>query len=452
MGRTASNAPGYVPDSDDLFDPLIDDFVAKQRNYTHFDYALSKDNRKTFEITDEQIVTHSFWPLLGFAKKERRAKKDKQGSLVISHKTREIKFGSHTDAAVLQWHTACLSQHYEKAICLHGINDCVLAYRSGMGDNITQARDLFNEIKSIGHCTAIALDISRFFDNIDHEMLLQNLKMIVNVERLPNAYFKIFERMTKFEYVDADVLKARLKRIRTPTGRLCTPLQFRNIVKPVGNSLIKTNTECFGIPQGTPLSGLYANISMFAFDRKMSRYVGKKGGIYRRYSDDIALVIPASINLPTVLRYIKSEIRKSKLQINSKKTEISKFHLTGHSVQCDQPFQYLGFTFDGSKTLIRSSSLARYYTKMRRGIRAKILAAFKKGIPRDEIFMRELFRRYTHFGRVRNFPRYAYRAAKVFQANEIKKQIRPHMNQFKKFVKEETDTLYEPVASNSLEV
>jgi len=442
MGRTASNAPGYVPENEDLFDPQIDDFVAKVRSYTHFDHALSKDRREAFEITDEQIVTHSFWPLLGFAKKERRTKKDKHGKLVVSHKTREIKFGSHADAAVLQWHTACLSQHYDQAILFSGISDCVLAYRSGVGDNITQARDLFNEIKSIGNCTAIALDISGFFDNIDHGILFQNLKSILDVERLPDAHFKIFERMTKFECVDADILKVRLKRIKTPTGRICTPSQFRKIVRRSGSSLIETNTKCFGIPQGTPLSGLYANISMFAFDRKLSRYLGKKGGIYRRYSDDIAIVMPASINVSTVLRYIRSEIRKSKLRINSKKTEISTFQLSGHAVRCDQPFQYLGFTFDGSRTLIRSSSLARYYTKMRRGIRAKILAASKKGIPRDEIFMRELFRRYTHFGRVRNFPRYAYRAAKIFQATEIKKQIRPHMSQFKKFVQEEISTFY----------
>lgn len=442
MGRTASNAPGYVPEDGDQFDPLIDDFVAKDRNYIHFDYALPKSGRESFTITDEQIVAHSFWPLLGFSKKERRTQKDKRGKLLVREKSREIKFGSHNDAAILQWYTAILSRQYDTHISRNKLQSCVLAYRSGVGDNITQARDLFSEIKALGSCTAIALDIKGFFDNIDHEILIENLKAVLEVERLPDAHFKIFERMTKFECVDADALRARLKRIKTPKGRLCTSLQFRNVVRRAGNSLIETNGEVFGIPQGTPLSGLYANISMLAFDEKVSRYLTKKGGIYRRYSDDIAIIIPDGVNDRTVLKYVRSEIRKSKLTINPKKTEISKFNFLGSKLLSDRPFQYLGFIFNGRSTLIRPSSLASYYAKMRRGVRAKIRAAYTKGVQKEEIFMRELFRRYTHFGQVRNFPRYAYRAAKILGAPEIKKQIRPHMSQFKKCVKEEIEAVY----------
>ena len=34
-----------------------------------------------------------------------------------------------------------------------------------------------------------------------------------------------------------------------------------------------------------------------------------------------------------------------------------------------KPLQYLGFTFDGRRALIRSGTLARYYRRMRNGVR-----------------------------------------------------------------------------------
>ena len=97
-------------------------------------------------------------------------------------------------------------------------------------------------------------------------------------------------------------------------------------------------------------------------------------------------------------------------------------------------FQYLGFTFDGEKTFIRQSSLDRYYSKMNRGIRAKVHAAKQERSYSEEMFLRELYKKCTHFGQYRNFPRYVYRAAVIHQAPEMRAQISRHMIVFKKML------------------
>ncbi|WP_428028511.1 hypothetical protein, partial [Altererythrobacter sp.] len=59
-----------------------------------------------------------------------------------------------------------------------------------------------------------------------------------------------------------------------------------------------------------------------------------------------------------------------------------------------------------------------------------------------EIYMRELFKRFTHFGKNRNFPRYAYRASDVHRSPEIRAQLRNHMDIFKKMVATAVETVY----------
>jgi len=73
MGRTVSNASGYAPE-DEQFDPRTDDFVSKERNYTHFDLPLTEVERTGISFSDDEILSHSFWPLLGYIDVERRAK------------------------------------------------------------------------------------------------------------------------------------------------------------------------------------------------------------------------------------------------------------------------------------------------------------------------------------------------------------------------------------------
>ncbi|MGB3627562.1 MAG: hypothetical protein WA989_17160, partial [Henriciella sp.] len=112
MRRTASSAPGCAPE--DEFDPLIDDFVTKERNYIHFDLPLSDSDRESDYVQSIDISSHAFWPLLGFTKVERRTKWSRERGRYFEDKPRKIKFGSHTDAAILERYAKKLGSSYER--------------------------------------------------------------------------------------------------------------------------------------------------------------------------------------------------------------------------------------------------------------------------------------------------------------------------------------------------
>lgn len=443
MGRTVSYASGYAPEEDD-FDPIADDFVSRERRYLHFDRPLSEQDRAKIRATPLVIMSNSFWPLLAFSKTERRVKRDKKREITFNEKVREIKFGSHYDSAILEHYTNNLSEDYENILKEKPIVGSILAYRRGVGNNINHANDLFEEIRQRRVTTAIAVDISGFFDNIRHSVLLSNIKKVRNVDRLSDSDYKIFTRMTHFEWVDIDVIDQRLAGKCRPKGRICDAYQFRKYLRTKNDSGIDTNFNSFGIPQGTPLSGLYANISLLDFDEQLYEYLKSIGGSVRRYSDDIAILLPASVNTNTVIAFVRSKLEEIGLHLSEHKTEISNFVFdrATNTITANKPFQYLGFTFDGTSVLIRQSSLNRFYSKMRSGVHANVLAAHRNGVVSSNIYMRELFRKYTHFGQHRNFPRYAYRASRDMNAPEIKKQIANHFNIFKEMVRLSIESIY----------
>jgi RNA-directed DNA polymerase len=342
----------------------------------------------------------------------------------------------------LERYTSWLSTKYEAFLGAQKFGPTVLAYRRGVGNNISQAKMLFEEIREKREVTAIGLDISGFFDHIRHSVLLDGLHKVLGVDRLNLADHKIYKRMTNFEWVEASKIDERLRGAPRDPGRICNAYQFRRFIRTKVDNLVEVNHADYGIPQGTPLSGLYANISMIDFDEHMHAHFSYIGASYRRYSDDIAIVMPAGIDVAEQVDFVKSYLSGMGLALSAAKTDISTFKFSSGALASDKPFQYLGFTFDGKKILIRQFSLNRYYAKMKSGVVAKVIAAKRKGVPSDSIYMRELFRKYTHFGKHRNFPRYVYRASSELGSPEMRAQIANHFEIFKEVTRITVDSVY----------
>lgn len=460
MGRTDSLATDYEPLPIE-FDPLTDDFVPKTKRYIHFDLPLSDDELAKIDASPSAILAHEFWPLLGFIIQERRVKpkllKDgtpcvENGKTIVEFKPkdRRIKFASHKDAAMLQKYSKRLASRYEHLLHEIGLDQNILAYRSGIGSNIQMAKSLFDEIREKKDVTFLAFDISGFFDNIQHSTLKKSIARLFPNTVIPDPDYKVFRNITRYSYVESgESLQLRLGRKKPINGRICTATEFREKIRGQKPSLVKTNISTIGIPQGTAVSGLYANISLLAFDESLKNRIEQVGGSYRRYSDDIALVLPSSQEAAEVEKLVQSEIAKVGLEINAKKTEKAIFSESSGKLLCNGRCQYLGFTFDGRKILIRESSLTRYYKKMRKGIHAKMIAAKMKNLDAKgptinptKIYRRKLLKTYTHFGYSRNFPRYAYRASELLEAPEIRQQISRHMSIFRKTWKREMQRVF----------
>jgi hypothetical protein len=105
---------------------------------------------------------------------------------------------------------------------------------------------------------------------------------------------------------------------------------------------------------------------MLAFDGEMSSLAAAIGGYYRRYSDDILWICH-----PEEASCVEEELKRSlaKLggttRINEAKSEHSTFRQNADGrCACDRPIQYLGFTFDGTHTRIRSQTLSRFWRRL----------------------------------------------------------------------------------------
>ena len=169
---------------------------------------------------------------------------------------------------------------------------------------------------------------------------------------------------------------------------------------------------------------------MLDFDIEMRDYAQGLGGHYYRYCDDMLFIVPTKYN-KTLAGDVAKRIKNLKVDLNTKKTEIRDFIYKDSTLVANMPLQYLGFIFDGSNIFLRSSSLARYSERMKRGVRlakatmdSKNRVRENKGETLKPLFKKKLYARYSHIGR-RNFLTYGYRAAKIMNSKAIKRQLKP---------------------------
>jgi hypothetical protein len=405
----------------------------RRRGYLHFDQPISLD--KAFKIVSnpENVSKHSFFPFINFEVKSYKLKKDNVTNKLIKHdKVRPIAYSSHIDSHIYAYYASYLSALYEIQIGEYSLNDTILAFRALEKSNIHFAKTAFDCIKSTGECTAVALDLTGFFDNIDHEILKDRWAKIIGADKLPRDHFAIFKSITAYSKVNKDKLYETLKiskhNPKFCRDKVCSPSDFRNIVRKKG--LIEKNVNKAGIPQGSPISALLSNIYMLNFDIDMKNYADSIGGHYYRYCDDMLFIVPSE-RKNEVAGIANQLLKELKVTLNTKKTEIRDFTFSGGDLKATQPLQYLGFIFDGKNIYLRSSSLSRYSDRMKRGVKlAKSTMKSRNKIRKSKgeqikpLFKKKIYSRYSHFGK-RNFLTYGFRAADIMQSKTIRKQLKP---------------------------
>jgi len=408
----------------------------RSRGYLHFDRPISFENAKKIVTSPKKIASHSFYPLINYSVESKKIKQDKRtGIIKTKHKKRPIAYSSHVDSHIYAYYSNFLINLYEKELVKRGISDSVLAFRSLGKSNIEFAYDAFVKIKEFGNCGVVALDLSQFFDKLDHKILKQQWSKLLGSEYLPADHFNVFKSVTKFSQVEKtslyNLLKISSNNPKNGRFRVCPPKEFRNNVRK--SCLIKTNKAPFGVPQGSPISALLSNIYMLDFDEKMHHQVNAFGGTYFRYCDDMLFIVPVE-NRDEIAGIARTEIKSLKVDINTSKTELRTFTSNVKGLKSDKPLQYLGFLFDGQNIYLRSTSLARYSERMRKGVRLAKATMRKRnkiksvrGENQKSLFKNKIYKKYSHLG-TRNFITYGYRAANIMDSKTIKKQLKPLWN------------------------
>ena len=433
-------------------------FRFKRRNYLHFDLPVSHQCAEELACDSGRVARHSFYPFLGFTNVIRRVKEDENGLMVVKKKHREIKIASHRDAAIYSRYSDLLSVAYETELTNLEIGHVVSAFRqlpSG-GTNIDFAGAVFDYINRHRPCVALAFDLEKFFDTLDHDLLKSQWLRLLAVQRLPPDHFAVFKSLTEFSWVEREeAFKALGISRHNPKAngrrRICEPDKFRREIR--AHKLIRGNpTPGEGIPQGSPISALLSNIYMLDFDAELNTQIQGLGGLYRRYCDDIMIVVPPEHQLAAEA-FVRGAVQTVGLTFNISKTDRALFpEGNGQPIQSDQlpsgfsaHIQYLGFTFNGAQRLIRPGSLVRYYGKMRAGVslakqtrRRHNRIETARGDAPSPLRTRKLSQQYSYLidrrscikGRDKeargNFLTYAYKASRKLGAPEIKRQVRNH--------------------------
>jgi len=198
--------PGFYLPSENEFDPSTDDFVLpfvlKKRRYKHFDLPLRESEREQVIDFSREHKPHRFLPLLGYTDKARRYVRNGAGDRERKVKERPIRFAGHADAAYLQAYANHLNGYYERALVADGTTKSILAYRRGGGTNIHHAKALFDEIRSRGDCSVFAMDISGFFDCLNHKLLRDEIAGLLDIARLDGHHATVWKNVSRYSWVE----------------------------------------------------------------------------------------------------------------------------------------------------------------------------------------------------------------------------------------------------------
>lgn len=176
------------------------------------------------------------------------------------------------------------------------------------------------------------------------------------------------------------VIEGYLKKRSDVKKQICELADFRSKIA----SELKRNLHSHGIPQGIPISDLLANIVLRSFDLRAQHLAVKQGGLYRRYCDDILLILPrgstAIAELMTQLASALSECGPN-LRFKKKKEQVYHSQTDGSGTQSitrvsgganDNSIDYLGLNFDGRKVRFRNSTLSRLRRRIVQQIRSRV--------------------------------------------------------------------------------
>lgn len=407
------------------------------RTYIHFDRRLTRKACKALVESPSAVQKHAFLPFLQNDIVRIRIKRDPTTKKPVKKaKIRQIKYASHADSAIYAYYNFILSQLYEQNIGGSELADAVIAFRALGKSNIDLAQEAFQWIAENRPCTALGFDVEDFFGSLDHAILKQSWAGLLSVDALPADHYAVYKSLTRHASVRLDAARVKLDISRTALkarriDRICTPDEFRSKIRAGG--LISVNPAKAGVPQGSPISALLSNIYMLPFDQRMLAETKAIGGFYRRYCDDILVVVP-TVNVPATKVLVASELNALKLKLQDTKTLECCFAPT-----LEKPLQYLGLLFDGTQITLRSTGIARFNARMRRGV--KSFRVSKKCYGQTPIFYQRrkvLIQRYTENikPRGRNFTTYVKRAAKSTRSEAIKRQLRRHSKRFSKLMQD----------------
>ena len=379
-------------------------------------------------------------------------KKKFNGKELIIKSPRDIRYSAHIDRYIYEYYNSILSKKYNNDAKQMGFNQASIAYRTNLNkSNIHFSRDVFKYLNNQESAFVIVSDFSSFFDNLDHKYLKERLKELLNVNTLSKDFYKVFKSVTNYSYIEYDDILKELKLthktlIKLHKDRLFNIVEFRKFKK----NKIHRNNKNYGVVQGSAISAVMSNIYMIKFDKLVNDLITSNNGIYRRYSDDIIIIIPnlaQGMEIFSKVMQIKNNVPRLELSKDKAKCFIKKGSIisgidleTKKAIKDNITIDYLGFSYDGKYVKIREKTVSKYYRKMYSRIKTINKWTIKTG---NNIGRKKLYKQYSYLGKKTknvkrgNFLTYTDRSQKVFgELGNIDTQVKKSWkNMSKRLVK-----------------
>lgn len=225
---------------------------------------------------------------------------------VTDPKQRHISKASVRDRLVHQAVYAVLSPVFERLFIFHS-----LSCRIGKGTHIgvSQLRSMIRKVSANGKhpCYALKMDIKRFFDTIDHQILKTLIRKRVKDEKCLNLVDRIIDGFTT------------------------------------------QKDPPIGIPLGNVTSQLFANVYLHELDDFVKQTLREP--FYLRYCDDFIILSTDRIHLISVLLFIRHFLTtRLRLELHPKKITITKL---------SQGIDFVGYVLFEKHTLGRTRTKQR---------------------------------------------------------------------------------------------
>jgi len=215
------------------------DWLLSPKNYPHFDATISRDNIDALVRNPIAVAANKFYPFMRYTQSWQPFRSKSTGK--PSKKERPIRFASRRDAYIFSYYRHLLSTEYEKLLQVEGIDGSVIAYRRIRGPdgggkcNIEFARDAFHHIQRFGGCAVVALDISSFFESLDHAELERQWQRVIQTSVLPPDHASVFRNITRYSVVEREDVYERLGYLKwqvvNGTVRLVPTVPFADMPK-----------------------------------------------------------------------------------------------------------------------------------------------------------------------------------------------------------------------------
>ena len=370
-----------------------------ERSYPHLDGKLHYPRighdvtqaawLETIVTMDDKLAGHGFLPFIRNDKRQRKFKEPPHDYEYSSArggrdqrrfphiKSRPIMYASHRDACIFSFYAHALQSSYEQKLTELGLQNNVIAYRSIDGkNNVDFAKEAFDEMHKRDEYDCIMLDVKSFFDTLAHPLLSKRWEGMLDGGFTDNPDHRlIFSRITEYRYLNFNEAVRQLKfnkrsYLIKEEGclKLCSQKDYNSYLK----KMVATNRTGIGIPQGSPISGVLANLYLLDFDTVMRNLVvSQHGGVYQRYSDDIFILCPMG-RAKEIYDELQRLLAQEQLALGIGKTEAfrkkqgetklqnvtTEIESKGNSGRDEA--QYLGFHFDGQTISFRPSTLSKH--------------------------------------------------------------------------------------------